>query len=218
MFTQKKQDTLPSIMSKNLEINLGAESPNFNLIPVRATQNGSSPQPPVLRRNRGGLNEVASLILHKLFKNMEYYISIYGESSGRHIILDRLHSAEWYAVRLGDVYRLNLTAAGAAVFFQTYDYGDESDDWGEGFPSVTFTEGDSVPLYIDILIKRIAWVHDSVVELSVHMLQDSEPGQSLDKVLKRRHGEDLQSYEKIREKLDVLITGFSRRYGPKRLF
>ncbi|KAH7393648.1 hypothetical protein BKA64DRAFT_755997 [Cadophora sp. MPI-SDFR-AT-0126] len=202
-------------MSQDLEIIWGTGSPDFNKVPGQPTHSESSPHSPVLRRNRGDLNEVASLIFHKLCKNMEYYISIYGQSKGRCTLLDRLHSAGWYAVRLGDVYRLNLTAAEAAVFFQTYDYGDESEDWGNDFPSVTFSEGSSVPEYIDILMKRIAWTHDRVVELSVHMLQDPEPGQPLDKILKKPHGEDLESCEKIREKLDVLAAGFAGWYRPK---
>ena len=171
--------------------------------------------PPARQSNKVDLNEIASLTFHKLFKNMECYISIYGESEGRRLLLNRLHSAGWYAVRLGDVHRLNLTAAGTAVFLQSHLYNEDLEDWGEGSPSAVFNKGGPLPQHINILLRRIAWVHDRTVELSEHMLHDSEPDYPLDETLKIRHGEDLETCNKINENLNLLVASFHRRYGSE---
>ncbi|KAK0099579.1 hypothetical protein ONS95_013523 [Cadophora gregata] len=164
-------------------------------------------------RNDRNLNELARLIFLNLCKNMEYYISIYGQSKGRHLVLDRLLSAGDYAIQLGKVCQMNLTPVDATLFFLGLDYSGKSEDWGEGFSSAVFNIGDSLPGHLDILLRRIEWVHDRVRELSLHMLHDSEPDQLLDEMLKKRHQEDIVTCDMILEKLSLLKMTLHQRYG-----
>ncbi|KAL5320020.1 hypothetical protein ACEPPN_013079 [Leptodophora sp. 'Broadleaf-Isolate-01'] len=99
---------------------------------------------------------------------MEYYISTYGDSDGRQILLDRLRSVGWYAVRLNE----------AAFVFRRRSSDEDSNPWGKDF---------SLQRHIKISAERIEWTHDQVLELAFGMLHDSEPSLLIDETLKQRH-------------------------------
>lgn len=141
---------------------------------------------------------------------MEYYISTYGDSDGRQILLDRLRSVGWYAVRLNEVWNVRvggdpLTPNQAAFVFRRRSSDEDSNPWGKDF---------SLQRHIKISAERIEWTHDQVLELAFGMLHDSEPSLLIDETLKQRHwsegteAETRRRYRHLQQDFWEIVWGY----------
>lgn len=139
---------------------------------------------PMINKHSGGFDNliIHELIAHKLGINIERNFSVYVMTSCNRMLLDRLYSAGSYAKVLSDINCLPVNEDGSpprvTMDFSGFSIRLDAQYWSKGYarcPTAFLRKVDPLPRQINIMVQRIEWVLDNILEIASERLHDPDP-------------------------------------------